>query len=66
VRGGDPRAGGAGRDLLARQPVAAPSAPHRSLSRRRLTTQGSVVRGRTQAFPPAENMPGPASTAADC
>jgi hypothetical protein len=31
-----------------------------------LTTQGSVVRGRRVSLPSAENMPGPASTAADC
>ena len=31
-----------------------------------LTTQGSGVRGRRGSLSPAENMPGPASPAADC
>jgi hypothetical protein len=45
VRGGDSRCGGVSREARAPKPVAAPCAPHRSLSRRRLTPQGSVGAG---------------------
>jgi hypothetical protein len=66
VRGGDSRHGCVGREARAPKPVAAPRAPHRSLSRRRLTPKGQGCGAGAQGFRSAESMQGPASPAADC